>query len=323
MARDALSLAAMYLELTRDDVVLLPAYSCKEVLRPFVGRCRLLFYDVEDDLSLDLGVIRGLLGREKVRLLLIINYFGFLQPCREEIARLCAEHGTVLLEDCAHSLLTRGSGETGDLSVVSYRKLLPVFDGGGLKIRFRKPGFTVPYHPRLYSNVLSLLATGKALTHLRSDVLSRAGVADRRGTRVATERLGGPRRVLPLSWFASNGAGNAPLADIVKRRRLDYDFWQELITSASDMRPLKKCNGEGVCPLGFPVTAQNRDASRAELERVGVPVKVHWALPPDVGGQCPNSYRLSRHMMTLPLYPELTVSTKERVASALRPGRWR
>ena len=89
MARDALSLAATYLGLTRDDAVLLPAYLCKEVLRPFAGRCRVLFYDLEDDLSVDPARIERWLARERVRLLVIVDYFGFLQPHRRELATLC------------------------------------------------------------------------------------------------------------------------------------------------------------------------------------------------------------------------------------------
>jgi len=323
MARDALGLAGRYLDLKRDDTVLLPAYLCKEVLRPFAGKSRLLFYDVSDDLSVEPDTIRGWLDRERVRLLVVINYFGFLQPWRHEIARICAEHQTVLLEDCAHSLLTDGSGDTGHLSVVSYRKLLPVFDGGGLRIGGAAPELTVPYHPRLYSNMLSMLATVKALTHFRSDTLSRAGVADRRSTAVADERPQWQGKVLPLSWFTSNGAANAPFAEIVDRRRADYEFWQAHVVAASGLSPVMSRLGEGVCPLGFPALAEDRDALKSELERAGVPVTVHWALPPGVGLECANSQRLSRRMMTLPVYPELDRRAAERAPDILARGRRR
>jgi perosamine synthetase len=320
MARDALSLAATYVELKRDDIVLLPAYLCKEVLRPFACRSRLQFYDVDDTLRADPDVIKRFLKHGQVRLLVIINYFGFLQR-RQEIARLCAEYQTVLLEDCAHSFLTSGSGECGDLSVVSYRKLLPVFDGGALKIRRSAAAFTVLYYAQLYSNVLSLLAMGKSFAHFQSDALSRGGMADRRQTWRAFEIDGRSRKVLPLSWFARNGAANASVEQIVERRRHDYEFWQRLVTGSSVMRPLMGRIDDGVCPLGFPVTAQNRDDVSADLKRLGVPVKVQWTLSPDIGKACANSHRLSRQMMSLPVYPDLTARIKERVDSALRRGR--
>lgn len=318
MARDALALAATYLQLAPDDVVLLPAYLCKEVLRPFVGRSRVLFYDVDDELNADPAAIKRSLQTQPVRLLVIINYFGFLQRWRAEIAALCAEHGTVLLEDCAHSLLTRGSGETGDLAVVSYRKLLPVYDGGGLRIRSGTPGLGVRYHPRAYSNILSLLATAKAVSGFRSQAISRAGVAERRHPIGSRRPAASESRILPMSWFASNGVGNAPLAEIARRRGEDYEFWRSLVTTSSELRPVMAGMAGDVCPLGFPVMAKYRDEVKSFLQGAGVPVTIHWALDPGTGSGCSNSHRLSRQMMTLPLFPDLTASGKERASDALR-----
>ncbi len=323
MARDALSLAATHLDLTRDDTVLLPAYLCKEVLRPFAGRCRVVFYDLQDDLSVDPAEIADWLSRKRIRLLVVINYFGFLQPRRQELAILCATRQTTLLEDCAHSLLTKGSGDTGDLSVVSYRKLLPVFDGGGLGFRSPEPGFAADYHPRVYSNALSLMATAKALSGFQSGAISRAGVADLRSAE--SGRAGGrePGRVLPLSWFAENGAANAPFEDIIARRRTNYHFWQRLVDELPGWTPVVPELPEGACPFGFPVLIDERDSWKARLVEAGVPATVHWVLPPTVGSDCPTSRRLSERMMTLPVHPQLSPAIQARAADLLSADRRR
>jgi len=320
MARDALFLAAIFLKLTRNDVCLLPAYLCKEVWRPFAGRSQLAFYDVDDQLNVEPAAIERLLKAKPIRMLLIINYFGFLQKWREEIASLCRQYGTVLLEDCAHSLLTQGSGETGELCVVSLRKMLPVVDGGGLTVRRNVEGFAGAFRPRLYSNMLSLLALAKTFAPVRMNALSRAGMADRRQAlqgEAANEQV---REVLPLSWFARNGAGNASVAHIVERRRNDYQFWQTLLKELPTMTPVMATLGNGVCPLGFPVLAQHRDSTKAALERLRVPVTVEWRLSHDLGSDCANSHQLSHHMMTLPVYPALTSRIRERVADAVEKG---
>lgn len=323
MARDALSLAATYLELGPDDVVLLPAYLCKEVLRPFLGRNRVRFYDVGGELTIDPDALRELFKTTDVRLLVIINYFGVLQPFRREIAALCAERGTILLEDCAHSLLTEGSGQTGDLCVFSFRKTLPVVDGGGLKITKPLGARPVHFYPRFYSNVLSSLALAKSLLNVQSEVLSRAGMADLGPTAGPPEPVpaNGNRRVLPLSSFAYNGIGHVSLADIVERRRRDYRFWQSFAKETGAFTPLFSELGAGVCPLGFAAQAPDRDLVRGRLERFGVAVKVHWRLQADLGRECVNSHRLSQELMTLPVYPELTARTREVLQDSL-PG-WR
>src|SRR5438477_346787 len=46
MGRDALSLAVSYLDLTKDDTVVLPVFTCQDVLKSFVRKCHVLFYDV-------------------------------------------------------------------------------------------------------------------------------------------------------------------------------------------------------------------------------------------------------------------------------------
>jgi hypothetical protein len=320
MARDALTLSASYLGLTPQDVVWLPAYLCKEVLRPFIHASRVAYYDVGPDLTIDPAYIDSLLRATPARLLVMINYFGFLQPFRRELAAVCREHGTTLLEDCAHSLLTPGSGDTGDLAVYSFRKTLPVADGGALRVKNPSRPVQAVFHPRLYSNALSVLALVKALSSVSTSAFSRAGVADLRADAMpATKPANGHLRILPLSWFASNGIGHAPFADILTERRRDYAFWADLARESGAFRLVFPELPADVCPLGCPVVASDRTALRALFERLGVPAKIHWLLPPGVGETCDVSQRLSREMLTLPVFPDLTERTRARLGPALRP----
>src|SRR5215475_5786733 len=151
MGRDALSLALSALHLDSADSILLPVFTCQEVLKSFVGRVNVTFYDVRPDLSIDPDVIKTHLSRRKTGMVLITDYFGFLQPHRREIRNLCDEYGCTLIEDCAHSLLTEGAGTLGDFATYSLRKLLPVPDGGGLRINNQEVSLHPDFHPNLYS----------------------------------------------------------------------------------------------------------------------------------------------------------------------------
>ena len=110
-----------------------------------------------------------------------------------------------------------------------------------------------------------VLATAKALSGFRSDALSRAGAADRRAANAAGERPHAPSAVLPLSWFADNGAANAPATEIVERRRRDYAFWEARVAQSTELKPVMPALEDGVCPLGFPVVARERDAWKQRL----------------------------------------------------------
>jgi perosamine synthetase len=312
MGRDALTLASDYLELSAADAVLLPAYSCKEVLRPFLKRANVVFYDVRPDLTIDPDALRAQLSTGKVKALLIINYFGFLQPFRKEIKQLCTERGVTLIEDCAHSLLTAGSGETGDLVIYSFRKSLPVPDGGGLKLNRNGRSVRANFYPKLYSNTLSMLIIAKLKLHIRSNVFSRAGLTSGNGD-VVPDRLSSKReeRLLPLSTFARTGIARAPFADIACRKRKDFEFWREICGNSSVAAPLFSTLPQGVCPLGFPIKSEDRDLLMAGARKQGINLMIHWRLPSGLGSDCRNSHSLSAQTLTLPIYPDLPASHRE------------
>jgi perosamine synthetase len=314
MGRDALSLAVSALNLGAGDSVLLPAYLCREVLRPFLGRTRVEFYDVRPDLTVDPEEIRKKLSGTAVRVVLIINYFGFLQPDRNEILGLCKDRGAVLMEDCAHSLLTEGSGETGDLSIYSFRKILPVPDGGGLKRNGEERAVAAEFYPKIYSNVLSVLIILKSLLQVRADLFSRAGLADRAGEQGAGAAAARANsRFLPLSSFTYNGMRNASFPDVIARRRRDYEHWRALAERTGRFTPIFPDLPPGVCPLGFPVRVDDRDGVKSRMLEKGILLKIHWHLPGEVGRQFVNSHELARQTITFPVYPELAGKEREEI----------
>jgi hypothetical protein len=318
MARDAFALAVTLLSLGREDAVLLPAYLCREVLKPFIGKTQVRFYDVKPDLTVDPAEIEKSIAANDVKAVVIINYFGFLQPYRAEIKRILSVRNIALIEDCAHSFLTKGSGETGDISIFSFRKLLPVPDGGGLKVASAQTAMTSDFHPRLYSNVLSALALLKSLLGVQSELLSRAGLSSQPVGDLSAGNSGeGSDRFLPLSSFARNGIGNCSFHEIIEKRRNDYLFWQGVSRRTSLFRPVFDAFDSGVCPMGCPVLSDRRDAFMERLLQLGITAKIHWRLPEDIESKFANSRELSAKMLTLPVYPELTWEDREKVSNAL------
>lgn len=306
MGRDALALAASYLALGSGDTVLLPAYNCKEVVRPFAQRTNVALYDVQPDLTIDPDEIRARLRATGARVMVLINYFGFLQPHRAELKKICTDSGVALIEDCAHSLLTDESGETGDLAVYSFRKLLPLPDGGGLRINLEGRQASAKFHPALYSNVLSVLSSAKSLLKVRSDTLSRAGFADGKETFRSSNTLRREdTRTLPLSWFARRGLANANCADVIEKKRADFGYWQGICKGDRRMHQVFDNLPEGVCPIGYPIRIRNRESIVTQARAEGVQLRVHWRLSPSLQAECGNSYKLSTETLTLPVFPEL------------------
>jgi perosamine synthetase len=318
MGRDALTLAATVLGLRADDTVLLPCYLCNEVVKPFLGRCRVEFYPIRPGLMIDPEVVRKRLSQSRVKALVMINYFGFLEPQRIELKKLCAEYGTTLVEDCALSLLSENSGQTGDLAIYSFRKTLPIPDGGGLKANGDTNLRTPEFRPQIVSDLLSLCVVAKQRLKIRTERLSRSGLSSQaNGAGSPTRSQTTNPRFLPMSSFARRGIRRASFVEIIKRQRQDFLFWSERVASTKRCEPIYQSLPTGVCPLGFPIKIQDRNEVRTRLQGRGIYLKVHWRVPAAVGSDFPESHALSAQMLTLPVYPELGQKERREIVREL------
>jgi dTDP-4-amino-4,6-dideoxygalactose transaminase len=124
-----------------DGAILLPAYvgwSPREGSGVFDPVAELglpyAFYRLDPELRIDLDHLRSRLG-DRPAALVLIHYFGFVDPVAAQAARIAREAGVAVIEDEAHALLTDlvsgACGRVGDACIASLHKLLPVKDGGG------------------------------------------------------------------------------------------------------------------------------------------------------------------------------------------------
>jgi len=95
------------------------------------------FYSLDKKLSA-LEDLYKLIKSEKYNALLVIHYFGFCQNNMEEIVQLCHKHNVLLIEDCAHTMLSDTLfgqlGKLGDFSFNSIHKFLATKEGGCLRV---------------------------------------------------------------------------------------------------------------------------------------------------------------------------------------------
>lgn len=151
--RNARSAFKAYLEslhLQDDEYVLLPSFigwSSREgsgVFDPVkeLG-IRHAFYKLNKDLCIDVEHLKATVGANKTALIVIIHYFGFVDPSYHQIIDLSKEWGIPVLEDEAHALYTDivggVSGRLGDAAIFSLHKMLPVPSGGVLCINSTPP----------------------------------------------------------------------------------------------------------------------------------------------------------------------------------------
>ena len=134
-----------------NQTVLLPAYigwSSREgsgVFDPITELgLKTAFYRLDDQLRVDLESLAGEFARGNVGAVLLIHYFGYVDPSYRQAVALARRHGALVIEDAAHALFSDwvgGScGRLGDACLYSFHKMLPVASGGAFTLNGREFG---------------------------------------------------------------------------------------------------------------------------------------------------------------------------------------
>src|SRR6266850_895776 len=162
-ARNAIFHGLRALGVQSGEQILVPAYLCAAAIEPIEAYgAKVAFYAIGGDCGPDWTDLKSKIDG-KTRGILAVHYFGF--PCEvQRFRELCDQHNLFLIEDCAHVLKdTQGRrqlGDLGDFSVFSWRKFLPLFDGGELILN--RPVQALPVHWRR-ENLLFTLRVVKNL----------------------------------------------------------------------------------------------------------------------------------------------------------------
>lgn len=333
LARHALYHGLAVLGVEPGDAILVPAYHCSALVEPILAYgARVRFYDVKRDCSPNLEDVATKID-PSTKALLCIHYFGFPQPLGA-LRRLCDSAGIYLIEDCAHvfgGTMPDGAalGTSGDISVFSVRKFLPIQDGGVLLVN----------NPRFRSRVPKL--EPRPLSELKAikDLLDR--LADEAPTRWFTllSRLWRvPARL--LGQMAVSGAVTVSSALTVNHSSLEFDrrlvnlpmtkvsrrlLWNSdsgfikekrrdnyrRLMGAMQQLPALECVfsslPDGVSPMVFPLIAKNHQNFHLVLRERGVPAVtwggvVHRDLPENL---YPDAWYLYDRLVMLPLHQDI------------------
>lgn len=120
-----------------------------------------------------------------------------------------------------------------------------------------------------------------------------------------------------IAWRLLRGARPAY---VVGRRRRHFARLLDACRTLTWARPLVDSVPDGVCPLGLPLVAEERDRWRDRLLAAGVNVRTYWEqLPPDVDlARFPDAAWLSDRILVLPTHQGLPSDAIERLARTLQ-----
>jgi len=325
--RNAVALACKLLGVGEGDEVLAPSYNCgAEIDALLASGATVSLYRVDRDGFADVDdVLRR--ATPRTRAVYVVHPFGRPQPL-DAIADACRARGLLLVEDCALALFSRDAsgrpvGLAGDAAIFSFRKSLPVPDGGALVLA--KPPARRP--PR-FSPPSPVLVARRTL-----GLLKRRHVGDLRLARSSCRTPSQTARPdMPASyywdqrfarWSASEMTrailGQIDPDDVVMRRRANYERLSDALRGVPDARPLMPSLPDGACPVGFPLVVRGRDRWIASLRARRISAIPWWAgfhrgLP---WGDHPEACALKSRVVVLPVDQDLDADAMDRVADAV------
>jgi dTDP-4-amino-4,6-dideoxygalactose transaminase len=312
------------LRFKKGDIVLIPDYySGNEVSAIRAAGATIVYYPILRNLEPDLEAMSRL-AKLNPRVIYVIHYLGWPQPIKD-IEALCRERGSILIEDCALSLLSemdqRPLGSFGDYSVFCLYKTLPV-PNGGLLVQNRH-NLEDLAELKLERCPLTA-ATGRsaelALEALRSrsDGIGKVlfGIKRAIGRMLRSARV---RQVpvgnigwdvadvnIAMSSISSTVMAGLDYDQIRRKRRENFLLMQRRLEGRVTM--LRKDLNEGICPLFFPILVQDKHAAARSLWRRGIGAVEFWneGDPQASGAGGPDAQYLRAHVLELPIHQDVT-----------------
>jgi dTDP-4-amino-4,6-dideoxygalactose transaminase len=320
------------LRLKPGQTVLAPDYySGNEIAAIQAAGASVVHYPILRNLEPDLEALSRLANRLKPRVIYVIHYLGWAQPI-EQIGELCRKNSSILIEDCALSLLSekdgRRLGTFGDYSIFCLYKTLPV-PNGGLLVRNNEAlpeldPLTLERCPALAAagrtvelafEALRSRAnrTGKALFAIKQAFGRMARAFDARHVPVGDIGWNLANVNIAISAFSNLVMRSLDYEHIRQQRRNNFLLMKQKL--AGRVRMLREDLGEGVCPLFFPILVKDKHAAARALWQQDIGAVEFWNDPQDNPAIGPDARYLRSHVLELPIHQDVTSSQVEHIAN--------
>ena len=281
LGRGAVFQAIEALELKTDDIVLVPSYHCGvEIEAILMNNARIQYYNINKNLQIDMQDFEKKIINGNVKAALIIHYYGFPQDI-VSISKLCRKKNVVLIEDCSHSHLShygdKRLGTFGDLAIFSFRKMLPLSNGGGLLMNRKYPinekeAVTPGRFFIAKSAIGSYLRYHRSMVHLYN-AFQLVNSRLRAGRFIVNEQT--PSTGMGVSEINCRTKISPSMKNIIKHcddlkieklRRTNYILMQKTLHKQKWISEIYERLENGNVPLCFPLRINN--GKRDEFERI-------------------------------------------------------
>jgi dTDP-4-amino-4,6-dideoxygalactose transaminase len=248
----------------------------------------------------------------------------------KELTAVCREHGLILIEDCALSLLSQADGRPlgtyGDYAIFCLYKTLPVPNGGMLVQNTHILEDLTALDLRACGMASVTSRTAELLlewTRMRANHLGSALLAVKRGLgsvlRVKRLPVGDigfdPESVkTAMSGISARLLQRFDYDGIRRRRRENFLLMRHKLAGRATL--LREDLADGVCPLFFPILVPDKRAAAQALRRHGIEAVELWNYGDAEAArqEFPDAHFLRDHVLELPIHQGISRAQVEYTA---------
>jgi dTDP-4-amino-4,6-dideoxygalactose transaminase len=302
---DALILGLKALGLPEQSRIAVPALTFVATGSPILhARCVPVFVDCNPETGLaDEAILLDLIARRAVEAVIVVHLYGQLMDL-DRISAAAKQTGVVLIEDAAQALgaMRNGAsfGRKAHLSIVSFdpMKVVGAFGSGGAVL----------------TNDAELAGRVRQLRYHGQDASGRYV-------------LPGFNSQLPTVQAAALGVKLELMEQWQSRRAEIAAIFDCKLCQAPGARRMRTLSGNVHNWHKYVLWVDRRDPLRSKLQLARIQTKIHYERPLhwcDLfaayadGVRCPNAEATAAHVLSLPMYPELTNEEAERIADVTR-----
>ena len=293
--------------------VLLPSYLCPSILLPCEEcQAKITYFAINEDLTVDLEDLGDKVRRMRPDVILFIDYFGFPISHSARCVLNAFKEKCTVIEDCVQGSLIEFEepeiGGTGHFAITSFRKYLPVPDGG---VVVSTAPIDFPILPPLSSAFINNRILAKFMRHeFIGGRLPHAGIEEAYLQLFdwAEKEIDSEVPWCDMSLFTRNMLSQIDIAQSAKSRRANFAFLLQAFKEDDQLRsigaPLFSSLPPSVSPLAFPLAIldANRDHVRRKLRECSIYCPIHWNLPLQIKErEFPAAHALSSRMLSLPI----------------------
>ena len=256
------------------DKAWIPSYCCDSMVQPFrdIG-IRAEFYSVEYD-SASRKIVRAEFDAGKDDVVLTMGYFGFCDNGNTELIRKCQDNGTIVIEDCTHSLLSDGR-LSADYQVSSLRKWFPIASGGFVQ---NAKGSLMPKLRQCDSEIVNMRISAmkektEYLEEEKDEELKRSFLHK---YKTVNKSFSENYINLAIDPWSEEIIKHTDLNAVRLRRRKNAEMLIDNLRKNSAIKLLFTELKDGDCPLFVPIAVNNREKLQKRLAENKIYCPAHW-----------------------------------------------